>query len=193
MLDESEDILIKECIEWDRNAQNTLYKRYSAKMFTVCFRYSRSREEAEDTFHEGFMKVFENIKNFKNAGSLEGWIRRIMVNTAIEKYRKNSHLSVVVSMDDHHVDLNNYHSNDIQNQIAAEELMQKIQKLPPAYKMVFNLYVFEGLKHREIAEKLGISEGTSKSNLSDARAILQKAMEKSFKVKGQAVSNRGRK
>src|SRR5204863_4472494 len=77
-----------------------LYKKYSAKMFAVCFKYSSSREEAEDTFHEGFMKVFENIKNFRKEGSLEGWIRKIIVNTAIEKYRKNARLFVVVSIDD---------------------------------------------------------------------------------------------
>src|SRR5690242_17889037 len=130
LLEESEGILIKKCIEWDRNAQNILYKKYAARMFTVCVRYSRSREEAEDTFHEGFMKVFENIKNFKSEGSLEGWIRRIMVNTAIEKYRKNSHATVVVSIEDHHSDLNHYYSNDVQSEIAAKELIQKIQKLP---------------------------------------------------------------
>src|ERR1700744_3553821 len=90
VINENEDILIKGCIAWDRQSQNRLYELFCAKMFAVCYRYSSSREEAEDTFHEGFMKVFENIKNFKKAGSLEGWIRRIMVNTAIEKYRKNS-------------------------------------------------------------------------------------------------------
>lgn len=193
MLEESDEILIKKCIEWDRSAQNMLYKKYGSKMFAVCFRYSRSREEAEDTFHEGFMKVFENIKSFRKTGLLESWIRRIMVNTAIEKYRKNSPLSVVVSMDDPRVDVSHYYSNEVHGQIAAKELMQKIQKLPPAYRMVFNLYVFESLKHKEIAEMLGISEGTSKSNLSDARAILQRAIEKDFSARAQAVGNHGRK
>src|SRR5260221_10389660 len=103
---ESEDNLIKGCIEWDRRSQSYLYNRFAAKMFAVCFKYSSTREEAEDTFHEGFMKVFENIKQFRKEGSLEGWIRRIMVNTAIEKYRKNSHMVVVVSMEDNHTELN---------------------------------------------------------------------------------------
>ncbi len=143
-------------------------------MFTVCFQYSKSREEAEDTFHEGFMKVFENIKKFENTGSLEGWIRRIMVNTAIEKYRKNSRLFLVVSIDDNEEFLNHYSTDDILSQIEADDLMRLIQNLPPAYKMVFNLYVFEGLKHKEISAQLGISEGTSKSNLYEAKAILQK-------------------
>jgi len=174
--EESEDMLIKGCIDWDRQAQNRLYNLFSAQMFAVCFKYSSSREEAEDTFHEGFMKVFENIKHFKKAGPLGGWIRRIMVNTAIEKYRKNSRLVVVVSIDDNHNKLKNFYSNDILNKMDADELMHLIQKLPPQYKMVFNLYEFEGLKHHEIAEKLGISEGTSKSNLARARALLQQAV-----------------
>ena len=174
MTEEREDNLIRKCIEWDRQAQNALYKKYCAKMFTVCFQYSKNREEAEDTFHEGFMKVFENLKHFTNAGSLEGWIRRIMVNTAIEKYRKNSRLFIVVNIDDNEEFLNHYSTNDILSQMEADDLMRLIQNLPPVYKMVFNLYVFEGLKHKEIAEQLGITDGTSKSNLYEAKAILQK-------------------
>ena len=143
-------------------------------MFAVCFQYSKTREEAEDTFHEGFLKVFENIKHFAKSGSLEGWIRRIMVNTAIEKYRKNQRLFVVVNIDDHVEYANTYYEDELLSQIAAADLLKIIQQLPPAYKMVFNLYVFEGLKHREIAKRLGISEGTSKSNLYEAKLILKK-------------------
>ena len=142
MSEESEQILIRKCVEWDIHAQNRLYDLYCAKMFAVCFKYSRSREDAEDTFHEGFMKVFENLKHFKSEGSLEGWIRRIMVNTAIEKYRKNSRLFVVVNIDDNEEFLNHYSTNDILSQMEADDLMRLIQNLPPAYKMVFNLYVF---------------------------------------------------
>jgi RNA polymerase sigma factor (sigma-70 family) len=188
LAEESEDRLIRGCIEWDRNAQNTLYEKYCAKMFAVCFRFSKSREEAEDTFHEGFMKVFENIQSFKNTGSLEGWIRKIMVNTAIERFRKNSHLFIVQNIDTNNGDLDHYYSDDILSNIGAKELMHMIQKLPPVYKMVFNLYVFEGLKHKEIAERLGISEGTSKSNLSDARAILKKAINKNSNQLEQTIS-----
>ena len=174
MTEEGEVNLIRRCIEWDRQAQNALYKKYCAKMFKVCFQYSKNKEEAEDTFHEGFMKVFENLKYFANSGSLEGWIRRIMVNLAIEKYRNSSRLFLVVNIDDNEEFLNNYYSEDILSQIEAADLMRLIQKLPPVYKMVFNLYVFEGLKHKEIAEQLGITAGTSKSNLYEAKAILQK-------------------
>ncbi|MEO8150598.1 MAG: RNA polymerase sigma factor [Bacteroidia bacterium] len=171
---EQEAILISRCIEWDREAQNTLYKKYASKMFTVCFQYSRNTEEAEDTFHEGFMKVFENIKNFSGTGSFEGWIRRIMVNTAIEKYRKNSNMALVTNIDDDFEFPESYSTEDILSRIEEEDLMRLIQNLPPVYKMVFNLYVFEGLKHKDIAAQLRISEGTSKSNLYEAKAILQR-------------------
>src|SRR5688500_2366254 len=103
LMEESEDILIEGCIAWDRNAQHRLYKKFCSKMFAVCLRYSKNKEEAEDTLQEGFMKVFENIKNFKKAGSLEGWVRRIMVNTAIQKYRQRIHQFTLISLDDHHL------------------------------------------------------------------------------------------
>lgn len=188
------DALIKKCIEWDRSAQNTLYKLFASTMYAVCCRYSKSREEAEDILQEGFMKVFENIGSFRKDGSLEGWIRRIMVNTAIQKFRKKKiPEKMMVDIDDSTVNLNGYNSNDIISQIGVKELMQLIQKLSPAYQMVFNLYVFEGLKHKEIAEQLGISEGTSKSNLSDARAILQKQVAKSLKIHTEPITEHGRK
>ena len=178
MAEENIDNLIKGCIAWDRSSQNALYKKFSAKMFAVCYEYSSSREEAEDTFHEGFMKVFDNISSFSKAGSLEGWIRRIMVNTAIEKYRKNSRLFAVVNIDDHLESIHNYYEEDILSQIEAKMLMELIHQLPPAYKMVFNLYVFEGLKHKEIAIQLEINIGTSKSNLFEAKSILKKKIQK---------------
>ncbi len=172
------DTLIKGCLEKDRQAQNGLYKLFSGKMLNLCFRYSRSREEAEDTLVEGFMKVFENMHQFKKKGSLEGWIRRIMVNTAIEKYRRANKLYRTVQLNEvREVD---FSAESILNEIHVKDLISLIQKLPSGYQIVFNLYVFEGLKHKEIAEKLGISEGTSKSNLFDARAILQKGIANSL-------------
>lgn len=177
----------------DRQAQNRLYKIYASKMFAVCFRYSKSREEAEDTFHEGFLKVFENIRNFSNKGSLEGWIRRIMVNTAIQKYRKNRHLSFIVNTNDNMEYADQYYSDDILAQITADELVLLIQDLPPAYKMVFNLYVLDGMKHKEIADVLGISEGTSKSNLYEAKAILQRQIKQNYGLAEEAVGEYGRK
>ena len=170
------DMLVKGCIDRDRNSQAMLYKHYCAKMFAVCLRYSRNREEAEDTLQEGFVKVFEHIGHFKNQGSLEGWIRRIMVNTAIQKYRKHANRLTDVSIDAD--DLNHSYAENASADLGAKELIALIQKLPPRCQLVFNLYVMEGYNHREIAGQLGISEGTSKSNLHDARMALQKALNK---------------
>jgi RNA polymerase sigma-70 factor (ECF subfamily) len=191
-VNENEDILIKKCIAWDSNAQNKLYELFSSKMFAVCFRYSRNREEAEDILHEGFMKVFENIQKFRGEGSLEGWIRRIMYHTAIQKYRDRKHEDYIVSLDSDPVNVSHHSTNDILSQIEVKELLKMIQGLPPRYQMVFNLYVFEGLKHREIAEKLGVTEGTSKSNLSDARAILQREINKTITHASTAERAHGR-
>ena len=183
---ENEDALIQGCVRGDRIFQNKLYEKYSAKMFAVCFRYSRNREDAEDTFHEGFMKVFENIKYFKGEGSFEGWIRRIMVNTAINKYKKTSNFFSLVNIDNTFIP--GFYTDDTISQIAAKDLINMVRNLPPRYQMVFNLYVFEGLKHKEIAEELNITEGTSKSNLSDARAILQKAVNSSLRIAKPAAN-----
>ncbi|MBK7965814.1 MAG: sigma-70 family RNA polymerase sigma factor [Bacteroidetes bacterium] len=165
---------------------------FSAKMFAVCYEYSSSREEAEDTFHEGFLKVFDHINSYSKIGSLEGWIRKIMVNTAIEKYRKNSRLFAVVNIDDHIESLHNYYEEDILSQIEANELMELIHQLPPAYKMVFNLYVFEGLKHKEIAAQLDINIGTSKSNLFEAKSILKKKILKLNEITSISEQHHGR-
>jgi RNA polymerase sigma factor (sigma-70 family) len=174
------EALIRKCIEGDRHAQNELYKMFSPKMMNLCLRYSRSREDAEDTLVEGFMKVYENLPKFRNQGSLEGWIRKIMVNTAIEKYRKKNVLYPALHLDD--VPEFSFSASDVISDMSAKELVKLVQELPAGYQMVFNLYAFEGLKHKEIAERLGISEGTSKSNLFDARAILRREVAKSLNL-----------
>jgi len=176
--DGSMELLIRRCVAGERAAQNELYRMFSSKMMYVCLRYSRSREEAEDTLVESFMKVFEHIHQFRNQGSLEGWIRKIAVNTAIEKYRKKNVLYPTISLDD--VLEVDFSAPDALSELSSKELIKMIQKLPAGYQMVFNLYAFEGLKHVEIAERLGISEGTSKSNLFDARAILKREIAKSM-------------
>jgi RNA polymerase sigma-70 factor (ECF subfamily) len=137
-------------------------------------RYSRNREEAEEIMQEGFYRIFKYIFQFKNIGSFEGWIRKIMVNAAVQRYRPKSDLHPVIQIDA--ADTLMADNSDIHSDLNVKELLQLVQALPTAYRMVFNLYVFEGFKHREIAAMIGISEGTSKSNLSDARAILQKAL-----------------
>ena len=168
----SESEIIKGCLAGDSAAQRMLYKRFAGKMLLVCLRYIKNRDEAEDVLQEGFLLVFQKLSQFKAEGSFEGWIRKIMVNKSIEQLRRSSFIYPTVDIEereDHFVS-----AEDILSNIASKDLLKMIQELPVAYGIIFNLYVFEGLKHREIAEQLGISEGTSKSNLSDARAILKK-------------------
>lgn len=175
--------LIQGCIKGERHSQSRLYEQYAPSMFGVCLRYARNREEAEEILQEGFMKVFEFIHQFRFDGSFEGWIRKIMVNCALQKYRSKAKMYAVVDIDTPGVEPKS--NEDIITRLGTKELLKLVQQLPPAYRMVFNLYVFEGMKHREIARHLGISEGTSKSNLSDARAILQKAVNNSLQVAQQ--------
>lgn len=184
---EQPEELIQGCISGDRQSQSRLYTLFAAKMFVVCMRYAKNREEAEEILQEGFMKIFQFIHQFRFTGSFEGWIRKIMVNCALQKYRSKTNLRAVVHMDE--ASLENFGTEDISTQLSSKELLKLVQLLPPAYRLVFNLYVFEGLKHREIAELLGISEGTSKSNLSDARIILQKAVINSSVIAKQNVNS----
>ena len=167
--------IIEGCIAGDRSAQAQLYHLYARKMMGVCSWYARNKEEAEEILQDGFIRVFSYIHRFRGTGSFEGWMRRIMVNAALLKYRsKSSHLRSVIEFDpDRHDAVDNI---SVIKQLETKELVSLVQRLTPAYRMVFNLFVLEGMKHREIAELLGISEGTSKSNLAAARVILQKAL-----------------
>lgn len=174
------EALIAKCIKRDRHSQSRLYNLFSQSMFTLCLRYSASREEAEDVLQEGFIRVFEYLHQYTFSGSFEGWIRKIMVNCALQKYRSKTALHAIVDIED--ANIKEQGNEDIISQIGTKELMKMVQKLPPMYRLVFNLYVFEGMKHREIALELGVSEGTSKSNLYDARMILQRSVNKSMKV-----------
>lgn len=169
-----ETTLIKDCINGDRQSQSVLYDTYVSKMFVVCLRYSKSREEAEEVLQEGFLKVFKYLHQFRNDGSLEGWIRKIMVNCALQKLKRRSQLTPVLNLDSYKENI--IMEESVESGVSSKELLNLVMSLPPAYKAVFNLYVFDGYKHREIAEILGISEGTSKSNLSDARTYLQKQL-----------------
>ncbi len=171
------DDYIRKCIKGDQRAQTELYKRYASKMFGVCLRYSRDSSEAEDNLQEGFIRVFTKISQYGFKGSFEGWMRRIMVNTALEKFRKKNQLFPVEDMVIYEkISL----TDDTISAISADDLLKMIQKLPPRYRMVFNLYVIEGYSHQEIADMMNISEGTSKSNLSRARIILQKRVIEEF-------------
>ncbi len=175
--------LIPACIEGDRYSQTRLYEMFAPKMFSTCLRYSKNREEAEEILQEGFVQVFKSLKIFKNAGSFEGWIKKIMVYCAIQHYRSKSKLHPVINILS--VNTDQMGNEDIIAQLGKKELVNMVQALPPAYRMVFNLYVFEGMRHKEISALLGIAEGTSKSNLSDAKVILQRAVANSLKVAKQ--------
>jgi RNA polymerase sigma-70 factor (ECF subfamily) len=177
-------LLIQRCIKGDRNSQNELYTMFSSRMFIVCLRYSPNRQEAEDNLQEGYLKAFEYLHQFKFTGSFEGWLRKIMVNCCLQKYRSKKELYAVVDIDT--TSLDEVGNEDIISHIGTKELLRMVQKLPNSYRMVFNLYVFEGKKHREIAEELGISEGTSKSNLFDARTILQRSVSQSLQIAKQS-------
>ena len=165
--------LVKECIAGNRSMQNKLYKYYASLMMGVCLRYSKSRAESEEILQEGFIKVFTCLHQYKFRGSLEGWIKKIMINCALQKLRGKSSLYPVINIDDVSERLIDM---DAMTGLHAKELLALIQNLPTMCKLVFNLYAFEGFRHREIAQMLRISEGTSKSNLHDARMILQKQL-----------------
>jgi RNA polymerase sigma factor (sigma-70 family) len=178
--------IIAGCITGNRNCQSDLYALFSPKMMVVCLRYSKNLEEAEEILQDGFIRVFKFIGQFKNEGSFEGWIRKIMVNCALQKLRSQANLRPVVSLQPE-MDEEHYEDNIIEN-INGKEMMEMVQALSPAYRMVFNLYYFEGYKHREIAEKLGIEEGTSKSNLAQAKKNLQTAVKKNLTVEKKILN-----
>ena len=165
--------IIKGCLAGNRRDQELLYRRHAAKLYAVCLQYSGNNEEARDILQEGFIKIFENLGSYKFEGSFEGWMRRITVNTALEKFRSRNNLYRVDDIDqvpepDAEPDNQDYAG------LEAADLLEIIRELPPKYRMVFNLYAIEGYSHKEISEMINISEGTSKSNLSRARVILQR-------------------
>ncbi|MDJ1498714.1 sigma-70 family RNA polymerase sigma factor [Cytophagaceae bacterium DM2B3-1] len=171
----SEQEIIAGCQQQKPAFQEKLYQLYSRKMMAVCMRYTRSRFEAEDIFHEAFVRVFANIHTY-NGGSFEGWLRRIFVNTAINNYHKNrkyqDHLDYSL------VEESSPAEDDIVSQISSQELLALINQLPEGYRLVFNLYVVEGFTHREIADMLQIAEGTSKSQLAKAKNYLKDLLHK---------------
>ncbi len=168
----SETDLIKGCIEGNRQMQEELYKRFSGKMYAVCLRYANNADDAQDLLQEGFIKVYRNLHRFRAEGSFEGWIRRVFVNSSIEHFRKKAlQLSKVSDKEENTIEDTDSSALD---QMAEKDIIRLIQELSPGYRTVFNLYVVEGYSHREIGDMLGISEGTSKSQLARARSILQK-------------------
>jgi RNA polymerase sigma-70 factor (ECF subfamily) len=179
LVDTIDEIIIG-CKKGRRDCQEKLFTHFSAKMFGVCLRYANNRSDAEDFLQEGFIKIFSKIEQFEFKGSFEGWMRRIMVTTALMRYRTQAHQATTP--------VNEFYDtagpvDSEVNSLESQDLLNLISQLPPRYKMVFNLFAIEGYTHQEIAEMLDISEGTSKSNLARARAILQEKVQKIYRIK----------
>ncbi|MBT8320162.1 MAG: RNA polymerase sigma factor [Eudoraea sp.] len=171
------DTLIASCKKGDRKAQEYLYRKYASTLFGLCLKYSRNRTEAEDSLHDSFMTIYDKIGQYKSKGSFEGWMKRITINTVLQKYRKEEHLSLI---SDHHSQTEE--TGEPVQQLSLQTLLGFIQDLPNKYRLTFNLYVLDGYSHKEISELLGTSLGTSKSNLARARMILRE------KIKNEKIS-----
>lgn len=172
-LHQEEQNLIGLAAQNNRHAQQQIYSRFSPKMLSVCRQYIKDIQQAEDVMITAFMKVFVNLKNFESKGSFEGWIRRIMVNESISFIRAQKKVSF---LEDEYYKEEGF--NNIESNLSVDDIQNLIDNLPEGYKMIFNLYAIEGYKHKEIAEMLGINEGTSKSQLSHARKMLQELINK---------------
>jgi RNA polymerase sigma-70 factor (ECF subfamily) len=165
--------LIKNCIKQDAQAQSQLYKQYASKLFSLCLKYSKNYAEAEDNLHDAFITVFSKIDQYNNKGSFEGWLKRIAINTSLQRYRENVGVYDITdegNIEDVSVDIND-------KDLSIDFLLGLIQELPDRYRLVFNLYVLDGYTHVEISELINISIGTSKSNLARARLILKDKIE----------------
>lgn len=173
----SESDLILGCINEDRQMQQLLYDTFSGKMYGVCIRYSGNEEDANDILQEGFIKVFKSLGKFRSEGSFEGWIRRIFVNTSIEHFRKKVKLYNVSEVQENTIEDTELDALDI---LAAKDIIKIVNELSPGYKTVFNMHVIEGYSHKEIAGILGITEGTSKSQLARAKGVLKKLIKTSL-------------
>jgi RNA polymerase sigma-70 factor (ECF subfamily) len=167
--------LIEGCLQGNRKLQYELYQRFAPKMYGVCLRYAANAEEAEDILQEGFVKVYKKISSFRSEGSFEGWIRRIFVNTAIEQFRRKTYLQPITEREEATVEGGHL---SVLDDLAERDIIGLVQQLSPGYRTVFNMYVIEGYTHKEIADALNISEGTSKSQLSRAKLILQGLVQK---------------
>lgn len=165
--------IINGCLKGNRRDQELLYRRHAPKLYAVCLQYSGNDEEARDILQEGFIKIFENLVHYKFEGSFEGWMRRIIVNTALEKFRSRPNLFRIDDIEQIPEQEAEPDNEDYAG-LGAVDLMEIIMELPPKYRMVFNLFAIEGYSHKEISKMINISEGTSKSNLSRARLILQR-------------------
>lgn len=182
--------LIDGCVAGESRSQQKVYELFYGKMMAVCLRYTKNADQAKDILQDGFIKVFRSMDRFNRSGSFEGWIRRIMVNTAIDHFRRTKNAYLLLGTDRSIEDFENQDEEDVLVDVGQEEevdlkpadVINAMQKLTPAYRTVFNLYVFEEMTHKEIADTLGISVGTSKSNLAKAKNNLKKLLKKEHKL-----------
>lgn len=166
----TDEELIDKCLGGDQRAQKELFDKFSRKMMSVCMRYIHDREQAEDVLQDGFVKVFTHLKSFKRQGSFEGWIRRTMVNTALDHLRKAKNLHIDADISE--AEFLAGEDEKVVGKMRVEELMQLISEMPPGYRTVFNMYAIEGYSHQEIADELGVTESTSKTQYRKARNYL---------------------
>ncbi len=166
--------LIHQCKKEDRKAQEQLYRLYAAKLFGLCLKYSENKQQAEDNLQDGFVQIFEKISQFREEGSFEGWMKRVIINTCLQKYRQQKvySLNSEAQIEEEIIEIE-------EEEFEIDFLLQCVQALPDRYRQVFNLYVLDGYSHREIAEMMKISEGTSKSNLARARTALKEKIAES--------------
>lgn len=178
--------LIQSCLQNEPRAQRELFHSYAPAMLSICMRYSRNQDEAKDMMQEGFVKVLLSLSKFKGDSALSTWMTRIMINTSIDYYNKHYKKKVFVDIDDVPEAAEETQEEDFMNSIPEEKIISAIQELSEGYRMVFNLYAIEDYSHKEIASALGISEGTSKSQLARARKILQEKLKFIYKKQSLA-------
>lgn len=174
--------LIQNCKNNNTKAQSEIYKLFSSKLFALCLKYSRNYAEAEDNLQDAFLTIFKKIDQYKNKGSFEGWLKRITINTALQRYRNEKVFDIINenNIEDETIEID-------EDSVSLDYLLKIIQELPDRYRLVFNLYVLDGYSHKEIAKLLNINIGTSKSNLARARQILKNTIE-DFKTGQQSQS-----
>jgi RNA polymerase sigma-70 factor (ECF subfamily) len=185
----TDEELIDGCLKHDPRMQEKLYAKYYGKMLSVCFRYSRNKEDALELLNNGFLKVFLNVKSFQGKGSFEGWIRKIMLNTILEEHRKNISYKENIYFPDEEKDDVTIDAG-ILNNLYTEDIIKMISTLPAASRMVFNLFVMEGFSHKEISARLNISEGTSKWHVNFAKEKLKKKLESLYQVPNEVAYGR---
>lgn len=179
-------ILIEKCKKGDRKAQHSLYNLFKDKLYALCLKYCKSRDEAQDNLQDSFITIFQKIDGYSGKGSFEGWLKRITINKAIDRYKREPYLEPI---DNYHVAAEDTTVDEKETHITLQVMLSLIQELPDRYRLVFNLYEMDNYSHNEISEILGVSEGTSKSNLHRAKVILKHKITALTATQNNAIAN----